>query len=50
MEMHCNICNSQVSEIHYTPNQLLVINLKVIQVNTIVPMITVALDQLQTSK
>jgi len=35
---------------HYSPNQLLVIKLNVIQVNTIMPMITVAPDQLQTSK
>jgi hypothetical protein len=35
---------------HYSPNQMLVIKLNVIQVNTIVPMITAAPDQLQTSK
>jgi len=35
---------------HYSPNQLLVIKLNVIQVNTIIPMITVAPDWLQTSK
>jgi len=42
--------NSYIYTHHHTSNQLLVVKLNVIRVNTIVPMITVAPTHLQTSK